>query len=67
MTPMERLLAEAIPTRPAPPDSHTLWTPAEQARHRADLLNALDGWTYDRDRRQGRHLRLVDEPSTPTA
>lgn len=64
MTPYERLMAEEIPVRPAPPDSHTLWTPEEQARHVADLLNALDGWTYDRDRR---HLRIVNEPSTEAA
>lgn len=67
MTPLERLLAEAIPVRPAPPDAHTLWTPEEQAQHVADLLQALDGWTYDRDRRDRRHLRIVNEPSTEAA
>jgi hypothetical protein len=44
MSPLEALLAEARPDgtfggkrHPAP------WTPDEQARHRADLLAALDG------------------------
>jgi hypothetical protein len=60
----ERLLLEAIPTRPAPALKTTPkpaaepWTPEEQAQHRADLDEALDGWTYDEPSR--RHLRLVD-------
>ena len=61
MTPLERLLLEAIPVRPDPAPAREPWTPEEQARHRADLLEALDGWHYDRPRR--RHLRLVDGDS----
>jgi hypothetical protein len=52
-------MQEAIPVRPDPTPGHT-WTPEEQAEHRADLLEALDGWTYHRDRRP--HLHLVDQP-----
>lgn len=68
MTPLERLLLEAIPTRPAPAlkpapkPAAEPWTPEEQAQHRADLDEALDGWTYDEPRR--RHLRLVDTNHT---
>jgi hypothetical protein len=58
VTPLERLLLEAIPVRPDPAPPREPWTPEEQAQHRADLLEALDGWTYGRERRQ--HLRLVD-------
>lgn len=64
MNALERLLLEAIPTRPAPALKPALkpatepWTPEEQAQHRADLDAALDDWTYDEPRR--RHLRLVD-------
>jgi hypothetical protein len=67
VTPLERLLLEAIPTRPAsalkpaPKPAAEPWTPEEQAQHRADLDEALDGWTYGREqRRDGRHLWLVD-------
>jgi hypothetical protein len=56
----ERLLAEAIPTRPAPADPRPAWTPEQQAAHVAALLEALDDWTYHRDRRP--HLHLVDQP-----
>jgi len=40
MTPLERLMQEAIPTRP---DRvvHTVWTKQEQDRHWADLADAL--------------------------
>lgn len=67
MTPLERLLLEAIPVRPdrpesAPKPAREPWTPEEQAQHRADLDEALDGWTYDEPRR--RHLRLVDTNHT---
>jgi len=48
MTPMERLLAELIPTRPAPPPHQPRqieiahhWTPAEQDAHWAALAHAL--------------------------
>lgn len=57
-TPYERLMAEEIPVRPEPAPPRGPWTEEQQARHRADLLEALDGWRYDRSRR--RHLRLVD-------
>lgn len=62
MTPLDRLLLEAIPVRPARPDAAPKpagepWTAEEQAQHRADLDEALDGWTYDEPRR--RHLRPV--------
>jgi len=77
----ERLMAEAVPTgtfgrartarrqsaEPAP-----RWTPEEQARHRADLDAALDGFELgdeyashkrDRYREKRAHLRLVATPS----
>ncbi|MFJ9374405.1 hypothetical protein [Streptomyces sp. NPDC101455] len=70
MTPLERLLAEELPTgtfghaQPASRHSRTIrpWTPEEQAQHLADLTAALDGWedTADRARRR-RHLRIVEE------
>ncbi|MGW0577333.1 hypothetical protein ACWD25_15450 [Streptomyces sp. NPDC002920] len=71
MTPLERLLAESIPTGtfghappPPPPEPRPIrpWTPEEQAQHRADLLTALDGWVWDEDERadQRRHLRAVN-------
>ncbi|MFF7142307.1 hypothetical protein ACFZB5_13795 [Streptomyces nodosus] len=69
----ERLLAEAIPTRPAPPPDRPRprepgpWTPEEQARHLADLLAALDGWTY-READPETTLRLVtDDTDTGAA
>lgn len=39
---MERLATETIPVRPMP-TARRPWTPAEQARHRAELLAALNG------------------------
>jgi hypothetical protein len=55
MTPLERLLAEELPTgtfghaRPPAPDRRLArpWTPEEQAEHRAVLEEALDGWQSD--------------------
>lgn len=56
MTPLERLLAEEIPTGtfgharpPAPADPRPIrpWTPEEQAAHREILAAALDGWQSD--------------------
>lgn len=56
MTPLERLLAEELPTgtfghalppkpRPAEPLPYvSRWSPEEQAQHLADLTAALDGW-----------------------
>jgi len=62
MSPYERLMSEAIPTRPAPADPRPVWTAAQQAEHVRALLEALDGWTYHRDTRRP-HLRLVgDQP-----
>lgn len=73
MTPYERLMQEAIPTRPTRPPTEP-WTPEEQAQHRADLLAALDGWTdpspqasRDRERHQRPRLRLVPTDQTPDA
>jgi hypothetical protein len=65
-SPYERLMAEAIPVRPTPPEPGTSspWTPEQQAQHWADLAEALDGWTYNRDKRRPR-LRLV-KPDTDT-
>lgn len=80
MNAYERLMAEAIPTgtfgyaRPPSPARREVrpWTPEEQAAHRAQLDEALNGWqsddehddrkrTYNRDRaRERRHLRVVD-------
>ncbi|MFD4257755.1 hypothetical protein ACFWR9_08985 [Streptomyces sp. NPDC058534] len=40
MSPLDRLLLEAIPTRPAPP-VHEPWTPEEQQRHLTDLDTEL--------------------------
>lgn len=65
MTPYERLLAEAIPTRPTPPPEQpqpsqprpTAWTAAEQDRHWNDLCDAI---AAPHDRRPGR-LHLVED------
>ncbi|MEU9670362.1 hypothetical protein AB0E25_33275 [Streptomyces bobili] len=57
-------MQEAIPVRPAPKPADEPWTPAEQARHLAELEAALDGWhsTDHRDtRKRVRHLRVVDD------
>lgn len=69
-TAYERLMAEQIPTRPAPPPkpeppSRPLqpWTPAEQDAHWAELCEAVG--TPDAPRP---HLRLItDEPDTDAA
>ncbi|MFE9391657.1 hypothetical protein [Streptomyces sp. NPDC006784] len=64
-TAYDRLLAEEIPVRPAPPPhtpQHThhpsAWTPEQQAQHRADLLAALDA---HHAHHRGRHLAAVPE------
>lgn len=64
MTPLDRLLLEAIPVRPdpAPKPASEPWTPEEQARHWADLAEAIDGWHWQDDTSlsaRRRHLRLV--------
>lgn len=78
-TPYERLMAEELPTgtfgharpprpthdRPAPS-----WTPAQQARHLADLLAALDGWhdtSQQAEQKRTRHLHLIQPHHTPDA
>jgi hypothetical protein len=61
VSPLERLLAETIPTRPTPaipsprrvPAGHQ-WTPAEQAQHWADLCAAVNA-----PHEQRPHLRAV--------
>ncbi|MFE9448344.1 hypothetical protein [Streptomyces sp. NPDC006739] len=69
-TPYERLMAEAIPTKPTPPlkrdralELPGWWTPQEQAQHLADMLAALDGWVWDEEQRdeERRHLRLLND------
>jgi len=63
MTPYERLMAESIPTRPArPKPANEPWTPEEQAKHWADLNEAIAGWHWEGDTSlsaKRRHLRLV--------
>jgi hypothetical protein len=63
MTPLDRLLAETIPTRPPPaeprprrfPTGHQ-WTPAEQDAHWAALCEAVGA---TREQRPTRHLHAV--------
>ncbi|MFF3928194.1 hypothetical protein [Streptomyces hirsutus] len=80
MTPYERLMAEAVPTgtfgraRPVQgrrTESAPAWRPEEQARHRAELEAALNGFELDdeyashkRDRYRERraNLRLIPTP-----
>jgi hypothetical protein len=82
MTPLERLLAEELPTgtfghaqpparRPRPIRP---WTSEEQAQHLADLNAALEGWqdsgehaARDRNRHRPAHLRVVDGTSDSEA
>jgi hypothetical protein len=64
VTPLERLMQEAIPVRPTPAakPAHEPWTPEEQAQHRADLDAAIRDWHWHDDTRVGqrrRHLRLI--------
>lgn len=51
MSPLDRLLAETIPTRPtpAPKPAHEPWTPEEQTQHWADLNEAIRDWQWDDD------------------
>jgi len=70
MTPYERLMAEEIPVRPAPPPApgpSAPWTPEEQAQHLADLLAALDNWHWQDETRISRHLRLINTQTTARA
>jgi hypothetical protein len=62
VTPLERLLQEAIPVRPAPAPTRSPWTPEQQAQHRTDLLEATTGWHWTDDTSlsaRRRHLRLI--------
>lgn len=64
MTPLERLLQEEIPVRPPKPPVLP-WTPEDQARHLADLLEALNGWQSDEPstvRKRERHRRMRTDP-----
>ncbi|MFJ1869931.1 hypothetical protein [Streptomyces chartreusis] len=68
-TPYERLMQEAIPTRPPAKPPHEPWTPEEQAQHVADLLEALADWKSPdpRDiRKRERHLRIVPTDQSHT-
>jgi hypothetical protein len=63
VTPLERLLAEELPTgtfgdRPPPTAPRTTAPSADPhaARHRAELLAALDA-----DRRPARHLHVIPD------
>ncbi|MBC2903184.1 hypothetical protein [Streptomyces cupreus] len=69
MTPLDKLLAEAIPTgtfghAQPPPAGPRPWTALEQAEHLRILDEALNGWQdpserATRDRARTRRLRLV--------
>lgn len=64
MSPLDRLLAEEIPTgrvRDHEPARRRPWTEQEQARHRADLLAALDEKPLRVGRRAApaRHLHAI--------
>lgn len=64
MNAYERLLAESIPTRPAPAPkpSNEPWTPEEQAEHLRILNEAISGWRWEGDTSlssKRRHLRLI--------
>lgn len=70
MTPLERLLAEELPTgtfggaRPRPEPHPPTWTPTPAPvaeEHRRVLLAALDGWELGEP---DRHLRVVPTPDT---
>lgn len=68
-TPYERLMQEAIPTRPPAKPPHEPWTEEEQAQHRADLLEALADWhdpSQQAEQKRSRHLRLVQPDQTQT-
>lgn len=65
MNAYDRLMQEAIPTRPAAPQPDAAWTPEEQAEHRRILLAALHGWHWHDEtrisRKHRRHLHVVDD------
>ncbi|MFJ2110562.1 hypothetical protein ACIOEX_01315 [Streptomyces sp. NPDC087850] len=70
MSPMERLLAEAIPTgrfgdaTPVRPRTRSTeapsWTAEEQAQHYAELEAAIRGHDRRAASRPERHLRVVE-------
>lgn len=51
MSPLDRLLQEAIPTRPPARPPHEPWTPEEQAQHLAELEAELTALARERRRR----------------
>ncbi|WP_328860911.1 hypothetical protein [Streptomyces sp. NBC_00306] len=66
MSPLERLLAEAIPdgTFGGARPTGVSTPPALQAQHRRDLESALDGWEYRRETRPAqttRHLHPIPD------
>ncbi|MGW3563566.1 hypothetical protein ACWDSL_06635 [Streptomyces sp. NPDC000941] len=70
MTPLERLLAEELPTgtfggaRPRPEHRPPTWTPTPAPvaeEHCRVLLAALGGWEFGE---HDRHLRVVSTPDT---
>lgn len=75
MTPLERLMAEQIPTGTfgdaLPPTSRPQpntrpWTAQEQLDHRRALDNALNGWEYAEHTRPAhttRHLHIAEQPA----
>lgn len=61
MTPLERLLQEAIPMRPAPA-VHSVWTEQEQDEHWDDLCRAVRAPNYRKHPRPRRpEERAADE------
>jgi hypothetical protein len=54
VSPLERLLQEAIPTRPPAKPLHEPWTPEEQAQHLADLAAELTAIARERRQRTER-------------
>lgn len=71
MSPLERLLAEAVPTgtfgEAQPTTARSTeprrWTPAEQAAHYAALAEGIDGWEYAEHTRRPhttRHLYVIE-------
>ncbi|MGW4759561.1 hypothetical protein [Streptomyces chartreusis] len=78
MTPLDKLLAEELPTgnfghalppRTTPSRPAPKWTPEEQAAHWAELGRAIAGWVDpdERERRKASHLRVVDGEDSEAA
>ncbi|MGW7603181.1 hypothetical protein [Streptomyces antimycoticus] len=74
MTPLERLLAEELPTgafggerpRPEHPPTWTPTPPRVAEEHREVLLAALSGWEFGEHDRAVRHLRALPSPDPGT-